>query len=420
MRIEADLLIPGRGKPVADGVVVTDGAMITYAGPRAGAPSTDEPETPIRVPVVMPGMWECHGHLIGLPTFDLDKLLTLPPALAGARGVRDLRAALDAGFTSVREAGGYGVTLARAVTEGSVVGPTIYAAGAILSPTGGHADVHAAPLPWIHDHSQHGGVLRVCDGVPEVLRAVREQLRRNAKVIKICASGGVLSEVDHPIHQQFSEDELRAIVEEAGRAERSVMAHCHGKPGIMAALAAGVRTIEHGTYLDEEAADAMRESGALLVSTRLIVTRALAFGARPGGMPDYALAKLEVIAEQHAAALALAHQRGVRLALGTDIGTSGPGTPLPWGDNAGELTLLVAAGLTPLEAIEAATANAPATLGPQAPRSGVLAEGHDADLIAVAADPTAGIGVLTDPANITHVWKAGDLVKSPAAPARAA
>ena len=155
----------------------------------------------------------------------------------------------------------------------------------VLSPTGGHADLHMYPHDWVCDFADRVGILRQCDGVAECLRAVRLQLRDGARLIKICASGGVMSEIDHPIHQQFGADELRAIVEEAALADRVVAAHCHGKPGIMAALAAGVRTIEHGTYLDEEAASAMVESGAILVPTRHIVEEFLAT-APPTGSPS--------------------------------------------------------------------------------------------------------------------------------------
>jgi len=175
-----------------------------------------------------------------------------------------------------------------------------------------------------------------------------------------------------------------------------------------------VRTIEHGTYLDEEAADAMHESGAILVPTRLIIEEFLVHGPA-AGLPDYAHRKLLEVADKHAAAIALAHECGVRIALGTDIGGSGPTVPARWGQNGAELAYLVKAGLSPLEAIEAATATAPLTLGPQAPRSGVLEAGYDADVIALAADPAADPGVVADPANVTHVWKAGELVKAPAA-----
>jgi imidazolonepropionase-like amidohydrolase len=410
-RIEAGVLVPGRGAPVKDGCVVLDGPAIRYAGPLAQAPQTPEARTH-RVAAVMPGLWDCHVHFMGIRSPNLAEVAATPPVLAAMRVARDAKIALEAGFTSVREVGGLGVWLATAVAEGSVSGPTVYAAGAILSPTGGHADLHMYPTQWVCDLADRSGMLRQCDGIPECLRAVRLQLRSGAQLIKVCASGGVMSQVDDPIHQQFSDDELRAIVEEAARAERAVAAHCHGKPGIMAALRAGVRTIEHGTYLDEEAADAMRECDAILVPTRLIIEEYLAYGAA-AGLPDYAHRKLLEVADRHAAAIALAHERGVRIALGTDIGGSGSTTPARWGQNGAELGFLVKAGLSPLAAIEAATATAPLTLGPRAPRSGLLHTGYAADVIAVTASPADDPSIVGDPANVTHVWKSGVPVKSP-------
>jgi imidazolonepropionase-like amidohydrolase len=406
-RIEAGLLIPGQGGPVSDGVVILDGARIGYAGPAGLAPAT--PGTPVtRVRTVMPGMWECHGHLLGTRTFDLGQLPLEPEALRAARCTRDLRAALDAGITSVRDVGGLGVYLARAVAEGTVDGPAIYGAGAILSTTGGHGDLHSFPLDWMRDYSAKGGIMRLADGPDECARAVREQLRRNAKVIKVCASGGVLSEVDDPIHQQFTVPELRTVVEVAGLADRVVAAHCHGKPGIMAALRAGVRTIEHGTYLDDECCDAMRETDAILVPTRTIIEDML---ASRGVVPGYAMAKLDAIADLHAQAVTRAYEHGVTIAMGTDIALTGPDRPNAWGQNGSEPGYLVKLGLSPLEAIEAATASGPLTVGPQAPRSGRLAEGYDADVITLDADPLADIGALADPARITAVWTRGRQVK---------
>jgi imidazolonepropionase-like amidohydrolase len=410
-RIEAGVLVPGRGAPVPGACVVIDGPVLRYAGPLAQAPQTPQADVH-RVPAVMPGLWDCHGHFMGTTAPNLTEVVTTPPLLAAMRVTRDARAALDAGFTSVREVGGLGIWLAMAVADGSVSGPTVYSAGAILSPTGGHADLHMYPVDWVCDLADRVGILRQCDGIPECLRAVRLQLRNGARLIKVCASGGVMSQVDHPMHQQFSDDELRAIVEEAARAERVVAAHCHGKAGIMAALRAGVRTIEHGTYLDDEAADAMRESDAILVPTRLIIEEYLAYGAS-AGLPDYARRKLVEVADQHAEAITLAHEHGVRIALGTDISGSSNTTPCHWGQNGAELGLMVKAGLSPLAAIEAATATAPLTLGPQAPRSGLLASGYDADVIALAADPAGDVSIVADPANITHVWKGGVLVKEP-------
>jgi imidazolonepropionase-like amidohydrolase len=413
-RIDADLLIPGRGAPIPNGSVIFDDEAIRFAGPAADAPLTEGAEV-VRTAAVMPGMWECHGHFLGLRNAGLATYFTDPVQLRSARAAKDAEVALQAGFTSVREAGGIGVHLARAVQEGSVLGPSIYAPGAILSTTGGHGDLHTVPLEWVHDLSHRQNELRLCDGVDDCVRATREQLRLGARVIKICASGGVMSEIDDPIHQQFRVDELRAIVETAALADRVVMAHCHGKPGIMAALQAGVRTIEHGTYLDEEACAAMRELGAILVPTRYIVVQLLKAGVA-SGMSAANFRKLAAIADIHAEAVGRAHAAGVTIAAGTDIFQSGAELPVAWGQNAAELGLLVEAGLSPIEAITAATANGPATLGPQAPRAGVLAEGWDADVISVAADPLTDVGVLADPANITGVWKHGVALKRRAAP----
>jgi imidazolonepropionase-like amidohydrolase len=407
-RIEAELLIPGSGEPVTDGVVVIDGPVISYAGPGRQAPDTPG-ATVHRTEAVLPGMWDCHGHFLGVRSLDLGQLPLEPIPLRAARCARDLRSALDAGITSVREVGGLGVYLARAVTEGVLDGPAIYAAGSILSTTGGHADLHSYPLSWVNDFGHHYGELRLADGPDECMRAVREQLRRNARLIKVCASGGVLSEIDDPIHQQFTGAELRIIVEVAGLADRVVAAHCHGKPGIMAAIEAGARTIEHGSYLDEEACDAMRETGTILVPTRTIVEDILANLEK---VPDYAAAKLTALAATHADATSLAIERGVTIAMGTDIGVTGPDRPNAWGSNGAEVVHMVKLGMTPLQAIEAATATAPLTLGPQAPRSGRLEAAYDADVITVGADPLADISVLARPEHITAVWTAGRRVKS--------
>lgn len=409
-RIEADVLIPGRGDPVERGCVVLDGPVIRYAGPASDAPATPG-ATVTEAPVVMPGMWDCHGHFMGVVTADISQVVHLPREVAAARAAADAAAALDAGFTSVREAGGLGVFLARVINEGTIPGPSIYAPGAVLSTTGGHGDIHAYPVDWVADYGHAAGALYLADGVPECLKAVRAQLRLGARVIKVCASGGVLSELDDPIHQQFSDEELAAIVAEAARADRVVMAHCHGKPGIMAALHAGCATIEHGTYLDEEAAELMAEKEAVLVPTRFIIERLVEFGA-DSGVPDYAMRKIAVVAEHHAGSIEIARAAGVRIAAGTDIATTGPDTIAPWGRNGREPGALVDVGLTPMEALEAVTANGPLTLGPQAPRSGMLAAGFDADVLILDGNPVEDINVLADPANIAGVWKAGVRVKA--------
>jgi imidazolonepropionase-like amidohydrolase len=211
-RIQAALLIPGRGDAIGDGVVVIDGGAISYAGPAGSAPAT--PGAHVHdAAVIMPGLWDCHGHFLGTRVFDLGQLPLEPLTVRAARSARDLRAALDAGVTSVREVGGLGVELARVVAEGVLDGPSVYGAGAVLSTTGGHGDLHSYPLSWMDEFSRREGIMALADGPSACARAVREQLRRNARVIKVCASGGVLSEIDHPVHQQFTDAELRVIVE---------------------------------------------------------------------------------------------------------------------------------------------------------------------------------------------------------------
>jgi imidazolonepropionase-like amidohydrolase len=383
--------------------VVLDGASISWIGRTSDAP---EAETTIETDTVMPGMWDAHAHYFGLSGADIELLASTAPQTAILRSLADMRATLDAGFTSVREVGGHGTYLAEAVEAGIVQGPWIYAAGAPLSQTGGHADLHGLPIGVVDDvFERHIGAPTIADGADDCRRLVRRQLRLGARVIKVCASGGVMSQVDHPKHQQFSDEELKAIVEEAARAERVVAAHCHGKPGIMAALRAGVKTIEHGSHLDVEAAKAMLDTGAILVPTRFVVQHLVDRGQEIG-MPDYAYKKIIDIADRHLQALQTAISYGVPIATGTDIFFPGAA-----GRNGEELGHLVEAGLSPLEAIRAATARGPETLGAQAPEAGRLVEGYDADVICVDGNPTEDISILGDAANVTHVFQRGALVK---------
>jgi imidazolonepropionase-like amidohydrolase len=404
-RITADVLIPGKGEPISNGTVITDGDNIVYAGPSATAPPVGPGDIETNVPAVMPGMWEAHGHFVGSSIPDLEKMATEDPGTLVARATADAATTINGGITSVREVGGLGISLKPVIDEKTIPGPRIYAAGSILSTTGGHADIHGLPLDFVHSLGNRGfGFSELADGVPGCLLAVRKQLRRGAQVIKICASGGVLSEIDHPIHQQFSHEELVAMVEEAARADRVVAAHCHGDPGIVAALKAGVKTIEHGSYLTEESAQMMIDSDAILVPTRFVVAALLGM---EDALPPYAYRKALMIADRHAMALKIAVAAGVKIAMGTDIFVSGS----MYGTNSLEVKHLIDAGMTALEAIEAATATGPLTLGPLAPKSGQLREGYDADIIAFDVNPLEDISIWGDPTRVTHVWKAGELVK---------
>lgn len=296
--ITCKLLIPGRGEPIENGAVIVEDKKIVWVGHKSSLPSKYlRLSVMYHVCVLMPGLWDCHIHSksanrlvpvckVGRHTDILSAVhgfgpngrsdssnnkLTGSGALQGARAAKELERTLLAGFTSVREVSGFGGELAPAVEEGTIIGPNIYSSFASLSMTAGHADVHNLPSSTVRDQADHFLANYVCDGVPECIKGVRCQLRRGAKLIKVCATGGVGSLVDDPEDAEFSPEELKAIVNEAARAKRIVAAHCHGKEGIMNALNAGCRTIEHGSYLDEECIELMKKKGAILVATRLVI-----------------------------------------------------------------------------------------------------------------------------------------------------
>lgn len=209
---------------------------------------------------------------------------------------------------------------------------------AVLSMTGGHGDQHQVPLPYLLDATKHGFFMELCDGVDECIKAVRLQLRKGARFIKTCATGGVFSLYDDPQHRQFSDAELKVMVEEAGRAKRIVAAHCHGKDGMIAALKAGVKTIEHGSYLDQEVVDLMKEKGAILIATRFILEVGIDM---KDSIDPRNYKKLVETAHVHKAAYELAIKQGVKIALGTDIGISADNTPLSHGLNGREVNSAV-------------------------------------------------------------------------------
>ena len=417
--IHTSLLIPGIGNPAKDSSVVTGSGKIIYVGLSANLPKKYQKAPSTHVPVLMPGLWDCHVHLIGSDSISYSAFTLTSQATAGARLARSVHDILMSGFTSVRDLGGYAPEIAMVVNEGTIPGPNIYSAGSALSQTAGHGDTFELPIGFVWSRCGVGygsgngddvacRPLCVADGVDECRKAVRLMIRRGAKVIKVLASGGVLSRDDDPKLQQFSDEELNVIVEEAARMDRIVAAHVHGKPGIMAAIRAGCKTLEHGTYLDEEAVDLMLEKDVMLIATRLIVTEGVKHKDLLG--PEQRKKMLET-AKYHKKAYGLAIKKGVKCALGTDLGVSVPGQPLSHGLSGAELLYAVEAGMTPLQAIEAATANGPATLGPMAPLSGQIKEGYDADLIGLEKNPIDDIGLFRDVKNITHVWKGGKLFK---------
>lgn len=414
--IKTPLLIPGRGDPIKDAVLVFSSGKIDYAGPLSKLPKSLEvpQEQTVEVPVLLPGLWDCHVHFIGHLEWSMAGMVDPSPFLAGTRTAHDIAATLNAGFTSVRETAGYGVELSQEIDAGRLVGPNIYSVCAAISCTGGHVDHHTMPERHFQELGCHGLPMMVADGIPQCIKVVRQQLRRGAKCIKICTSGGVCSDRDDPEHQQFSDEEIRAMVEEAARSQRAVAAHAHGLAGIMAAIRGGVATIEHGTYLNDEAIALMKEKGIILVPTRGIIedglTSAEEWSAR-------AFEKLKTVGVKHAQAYRAAVAGGVKIASGSDLGLSRRGTILSHGRNGRELELAVqVGGMTPLQAIEAATATAPEVLGPMAPKTGVLSEGYDADFIALTSNPLDDMSIISDPDNVTHVWLGGSLKKSPGKP----
>ncbi|KAL2874473.1 hypothetical protein SGCOL_010345 [Colletotrichum sp. CLE4] len=406
--ITADLLIPGRGIPVPNAAVAISDDKIIHVGPRDSLPSKYRSLTPLHVPVLMPGLWDVHVHFLGI-----DGIFNVLPgsnALIGAVIVQDLEATLMAGFTSVRELGGYAGDLRPGIDSGRLVGPNVYSSIAAMSISGGHGDQHTLPMQTVLDFAKcGGGACSIADGPEDCTKQVRLLVRRGARCIKICSSGGVLSLLDDPEDRQFSDEELEAIVSEASRSRRAVGAHAIGKAGIMAALRAGVKSIEHGCYLDDEAVDLMLARDAIFVPTQHAI---MTLAADPSQLPPPLARKLVKLVQRASDSYRLAIGRGVKVALGTDTWSSDRTKPLAHGKNARELHWAVKNGMTPLEAIEAGTANAPEVLGGMAPLSGQVREGYDADLIAVARNPLEDIEILTEKENITHVWKGGKLFKS--------
>ncbi|CAK1367806.1 hypotheticalsprotein [Cercospora beticola] len=415
-RVDADLLIPGRGEPVKHAALIYEAiekasgkGKILFAGNKDDVPSKyANVKASLHVPVLMPGMWDCHVHLIGQKDLNLEQIALMSSSTAGFRIARDAVATLNAGFTSVREVGGYGIDIKSSIEEGWIPGPHIYSAGSILSQTAGHGDLHTMPLELMHHRMTDGFPLALADGIDEAIKQTRKQIRRGASVIKVCATGGVLSRIDSPKAAQFTNAELEAIVGEATRTNMIVAAHAHGTEGILAALHAGVKTIEHGSYLTEEAIELMLEKEAILVPTRYVQQYGIEHAEQ---MAPESYQKMAETVNANKESYRKAIKAGVRIALGTDLGISSHGAKFNHGTNGKEFYYAVEAGLTPLQAIEAGTATAPATLGPQAPKSGQLREGYDADFIALVKNPLDDIEVLARAEEVKFVWKGGRLVK---------
>ncbi|KAI1454757.1 amidohydrolase [Annulohypoxylon moriforme] len=416
--ITTDLLIPGSGAPVPNAALVIEAKLIAWVGPRSAIPTayTDAPHKSYLVPYLMPGLWDCHVHFGGDSEAEgSDSFLAFiaeHPAAAGARLTRGCWEAIQRGYTSLRDVAGFGCEVARAIDDGTIVGPNVYSAGACLSQTAGHGDVFSLPAGDVLLNlgvanitaGQFGaGMSVIVDGVDECRRAVRLQIRRGARCIKVLASGGVMSRDDNPLYAQFSPEELKCIVEEAARQNRVVAAHVHGKPGILAAVEAGVTTVEHVSFADQECVDLIKEKGTVWIATRTIVDMLLQSGGK--GLSRQQWEKAQLCGKNHLEAYKLAIEAGVPIALGTD-------TP-PGFNMAVELDYAVQAGLSNLEAIKAATANGPLSVGGQAPKTGQLKAGYEADVLGLLQNPVEDVKVLQEKTNIGWVWKGGKILKGP-------
>lgn len=383
------------GRIVSPAVIVVDGETIAAVNPDglpAGAQVIDLGDR-----TLLPGLMDMHTHL----TLDIEgdwvhRAVKETAADAALRGARNAWRTLQAGFTTVRDvwaAGFADVSLMRAIDNDIIVGPRVIPSAHGLSITGGHCEITGfAPgiLEW-------GPKQGAADGAAEVLKAVRYQIKHGAKVIKICATAGVLS-FEGPVGaQQFTSEEMETIVEEAARHGLRVAAHAHGKEGILAATLAGVASIEHGSELTDEIFRAMKEKGTYLVPTTYLAD-AIDYESLPAGPKEKALYMLPIAKES----LSKAIRARVPIAFGTDAGV------FPHGDNAKEFAVLVERGMTPVDAIRSATLNAADLL--DVDDRGNLKEGLLADIIAVPGNPLERIEALEE---VQFVMKGGRVFKQP-------
>ena len=400
-------LIDGTGGPPLHNaaVLVTDGRIDAVGrNGSVAVPAGAVHEIDAAGGCILPGFIDAHVHLV-IEGVNLARDMATPFSLRFYQSVVHMRRTLDAGVTTVRDAGGADAGLKLAVDSGVVPGPRVQISIAVLTITGGHVDFWMRsgnefrllpPYPGFPDGR--------CDGVDGVRQRVREVLRAGADVIKVCTTGGVLSPTDHPEFTQFSPEELDVIVREAAyRRGTKVMAHAQGVDGIKNALRAGVHSIEHGIYLDDEAIDLMLEHGTFLVPTLLAPVAVLEIGEQ-GGLAEHAVRKAREVIDAHRNSISRAHKAGVKIAMGTDAGV------MPHGVNLRELGLMVDVGLTPMEAIVATTRTAAECLGWQ-DRIGTIETGKRADLVITRTDPLRDIRSLEDASNVVLVMKEGTIVK---------
>lgn len=345
---------------------------------------------------VLPGLIDVHTHLTGNPDFDPYRELTTTDAKEAINGVVNAHATLMAGFTSVRNVGADGYTdidLRDAVNSGQVPGPHMLVSGPPLGITGGHCDENLLPVKY---HVVGDGV---ADGIAQVQHMVRQNIKYGADLIKICATGGVLSKGDDPQASQYTLEEMQAIVADAHRLGRKVAAHAHGAQGILWAAEAGVDSIEHGSYINDAAIAEMKKRGTYLVPTLYLEDWMI----EKGNLPAFYHQKMIEVSAVAKSNIKHAMQAGVKIALGTDAAV------YPHGLNAHELDVYVnQMGMTPLAALQSATINAADLMGWTA-KTGTLDPGKWADIIAVDKNPLEDVRVLQD---VKFVMKAGVVYKS--------
>ena len=329
---------------------------------------------------VLPGLFDCHTHVV-VTTIDAMRNIQTPFSYRFYQAAQNLAATLGIGITTVRDAGGADLGIKQAVADGLIPGPRMQVSLSMITQTGGHGDPWTVSGGELHFFPRHPGVpdTRV-DGPDEMRRVARTLIRMGADVIKVATSGGVLSPRDKPTHAHLRPAELEVLVEEATAAGIAVMAHAQATPGIKNSIRAGIRSIEHGIYLDDEAIELMLERGTWLVPT-LMAPRGVLDAADAGAaVPEAAVAKAREVVEVHRSSFARAVEAGVKVAMGTDSGVT------PHGQNLRELALMVEGGLTPMQAVEATTRSAAELMG-LADELGTLEPGKRADLVVVSGDP---------------------------------
>lgn len=369
------VVVDGTGADAAPADIVVEEGRIFEVG--AGLDGDERVD--LAGKAILPGLFDCHTH-VAMSDVDTMRYLHTPFGYHYYEAMHNLDATLRVGITTVRDAGGADLGIKQAVEDGLIRGPRMQISLGMISQTGGHGDGWMPSGEALYRWPEPGIPDTIVDGPDEMRRKVRELVRMGADVIKVAVSGGVLSPRDKPTHAHFRPEELDVLVEEARAAGIWVMAHAQATPGIKNAIRAGIRSIDHGIYLDDEAIAMMLEHGTWLVPT-LVAPRAVIDAADAGAaIPESSIAKAREVIEIHRASFAKAVSAGVRVAMGTDSGVG------PHGQNLRELELMVEGGMTPMDAIVATSRSAAELMGLE-DELGTLEPGKRADLVIVNGDP---------------------------------